>query len=275
MKEANLSFFHQNIYAFRKEGFARLKGMESNMKIIFNADDYGYSKGVNLGIIEAYENGLVRSATMMANMPSFEHGVALWKSCSGLKIGVHLVLTTGASLGGVYNTITDNSGNFLRLSEIVQRANANTLDLSEVEKEYTLQIEKILAAGIPITHLDGHHHTQNLPGNVQVLLALAKKYNIPVRANDRVLANSHGVKSPVFDETFHGDNVTMHHLEHILSSCKETTEIMCHPAYLDNFVYSNSSYNIQRIKELEILTCPSAKMLVEKYSHTLGDFQDL
>jgi len=247
------------------------------MKIIFNADDFGYSKGVNLGIIDAYENGVVRSATMMANMPSFNHGVLMWKSSTGLKIGVHLVLTTGVSLGGSYKTITNETGHFLNQKEISKRAYALAIDLSEVERECTLQIEKILSTGIPITHLDGHHHIQNLPGIIDVFINLAKKYGVAVRAYDKTLSSVDysGIISPAFNSTFHNDTATISQLDYILSSCTETTEIMCHPAYLDDFLYSNSSYNINRIKELEILTSHNAKMLVEKYGHELSSFADI
>ncbi|TGU42153.1 ChbG/HpnK family deacetylase, partial [Mesorhizobium sp. M00.F.Ca.ET.186.01.1.1] len=42
------------------------------MKLIVNADDFGYSKGVNLGIIEAHRAGVVTSTTTMVNMGGFE-----------------------------------------------------------------------------------------------------------------------------------------------------------------------------------------------------------
>lgn len=245
------------------------------MKIIFNADDYGYSKGINFGVIDAYENGLVRSATMMANMPGFEHGVALWKASPGLKIGVHLVLTTGASLGGIYKTITDSTGQFLNQSIIIKRAHASELDLSEIEKEYMLQIEKILAAGISITHFDGHHHIHCLPGIIDVFMKLAKKYQVAVRVCDRTSVDCTGIKAPAFNDTFHAEAATVSQIEHILSACTEDTEIMCHPAYLDSFIYSNTSYNVQRVKELEVLTDPYAISLIEKYGHTLSSYADL
>lgn len=38
-------------------------------KLIVNADDFGYSKGINLGIIEAHREGIVTSTTLMTNMP--------------------------------------------------------------------------------------------------------------------------------------------------------------------------------------------------------------
>ena len=48
-------------------------------KLIVNADDFGLSEAVNYGIISAYKNGIVRSTTIMAGMPAFDHAVELLK----------------------------------------------------------------------------------------------------------------------------------------------------------------------------------------------------
>jgi len=249
------------------------------MKIIFNADDYGYSKGVNLGIMEACKNGLVRSTTMMTNMPGFEHGVWLYKNIeSCLKIGVHLVLTTGQSLGGVYKTITDNKGHFLPQAELFSRARAGTLDLLEVEKEYRLQIQKVYDAGIVPTHMDGHHHNQNLPYVVDIFLKMANEFGLrAVRINDttKLVGDYADIKTTSFDASFFGDNLSYENLKATLLSCKDTTEIMCHPAYLDNFVYKSSSYNKDRAYELEILVSKEMKDFVDKNNIILSSFDDI
>lgn len=142
-------------------------------KIICNADDFGHSKGVNLGIIEAFKNGIVRSTTLMAGMDGFEHALVLAKDNPGLNIGVHLTLTAGKSVGGIYKTITDEKGDFLNLSELEN--NIENVDLLEVEREYEAQIQKILDAGIKVDHFDSHHHTHNLKGIINIFLKLAKK----------------------------------------------------------------------------------------------------
>ncbi|HCR2251849.1 TPA: ChbG/HpnK family deacetylase, partial [Enterococcus faecium] len=36
-------------------------------KVIFNSDDFGYSHGVNYGIMDAYQRGILTSTTLMAN----------------------------------------------------------------------------------------------------------------------------------------------------------------------------------------------------------------
>ena len=75
--------------------------------VIINADDFGYSQGINLGIIEAHKNGILSSTTMMANMPGFEHGVELAKNNPKLGIGVHLNLTCGKPLLDNVPSLTD------------------------------------------------------------------------------------------------------------------------------------------------------------------------
>ncbi len=52
-------------------------------KVIFNSDDFGYSHGVNYGIMDAYQRGILTSTTLMANMPGFEHAVKLRRKCLG------------------------------------------------------------------------------------------------------------------------------------------------------------------------------------------------
>ena len=249
------------------------------MKIIFNADDYGYSKGVNLGIMEACQNGVVLSTTMMANMPGFEHGVWLYKNTeTTLKIGVHLNLTTGKSLGGIYKTITDDRGHFLPQSELFLKAKENKIDLIEVEKEYRLQIQKIYDSGIIPTHMDGHHHNQNLPGIVDIFLKMAKEFSIKALRidNPSLLSGDYsGIKTTKFDSSFFGDNLSYQNLKSALLSHKETTEIMCHPAYLDNFVYKSSSYNKDRAYELEILTSDEIINFIKQSNIVLSNFCDI
>src|SRR5699024_3337774 len=75
------------------------KGMGTNMKrIIINADDFGYSRAVNWGIIDAHAEGLLTSTTLMTNMPAAEHAFKLGHAHENLGIGVHLTLTCGRPL---------------------------------------------------------------------------------------------------------------------------------------------------------------------------------
>ena len=253
--------------------------MVTIMKVIFNADDFGYSKGVNYGIVEAYKNGAVRSTTIMAGMPGFDHAVELAQENPGLGIGVHLTLTTGQSVGGVYKTLTNASGEFNNLTEVERRANAGEIDLSEVETEYEAQIQKVLAAGIKPDHFDSHHHTHNLPGIVSVFLKLAKKYDVKVRIYNRAQLTGEfaDIKTTeVFDDTFFGETATTQDLKLTLSACSvKSVEIMCHPAYVDNSVLTNSSYNTKRALELEVLTSSDLMEFIDENGMELCSFKEV
>jgi len=249
------------------------------MKAIFNADDYGYSKGVNLGIIETYQNGPVRSTTIMAGMPGFDHAITLAKANPSLNLGVHLTLSTGSSVGGVYKTLTDGDGRFLRLDEVERKARAGETDLNEVESEYEAQIQKVLAAGVNPDHFDSHHHTHNLPGIVTVFLKLAKKYGVKVRTVEKSLLSGEyeSVRTTdSFSIEFYGETATMADLQRILTDGGgESIEIMCHPAFIDYNLHTSSSYNIKRAYELNILTNPEIISFMAQRGIELCSFSEL
>ena len=239
------------------------------MKAIFNADDFGLSKGVNLGIIESYRNGVVRSTTIMAGMPGFEHAVSLSGEYPGLKIGIHLTLTAGKSVGGVYKTLTDCDGHFLPLAEFERLANSGDIDLHEVESECEAQIHKVLAAGITPDHFDSHHHTHNLPGIFTVFLKLAGKYGTGARIKDKgSLPREYEsiLTTDVFSDNFYNETATPENLRKILTDCGgDSLEIMCHPAFVDYYQLSTCSYNTRRAYELHILTSPEiADFMVQR-----------
>jgi predicted glycoside hydrolase/deacetylase ChbG (UPF0249 family) len=249
------------------------------MKVIFNADDFGFSKGVNLGILEAYQSGPVRSATLMAGMPGFEHAVMLAKANPGLQTGVHLTLTAGKSVGGAYQTITDGDGRFLRLTEVERMANADEINLAEVEAEYEAQIQKVLSAGLKPSHFDSHHHTHNLPGIFTVFLKLAGKYGVCARINAKSLLPDEyaGIRTTdAFSESFYNATATPEDLRRILSGCGGgSLEIMCHPAYVDHYLLSGSSYNTRRAYELHILTSPEIAGFMAQHGIELCSFSDI
>ena len=249
------------------------------MKIILNADDFGYCNGVNLGIIESFKCGIVRSTSMLAAMPGFDHAVRLAAQYPGLGIGVHLTLSVGKSVGGAYATITDRDGYFLPIKEIERRAARMEIDLSEVETEFEFQIRKIQAARIVPDHFDSHHHIHRLPGIEKVFLNLAKKFGVAVRSysKEALTGEYAGIRTTDdFDDTFYNGNISEKHLKEIIERYDGTSlEIMCHPAYLDQRLLENSSYSMKRIFELKELTNPAMKVFIKEKGHELCSFGEI
>ena len=258
-------------------------------KIIFNADDFGLSKGVNLGIIETHQNGPVRSTTLMAGGAAFEHAVALAKGYPDLNIGIHLALTASKSVGGFYETLTNENGIFPPLSILTERAEKGLLDLAEVEAEYEAQIQKVLAVGIVPSHFDSHHHTHFLPGIFDVFIKMAEKYGISkVRMNyawmrekqinpvSKVNGAGKIFTTDQFDDGFYGDGVTIENLKRMIENVPgDSLEIMLHPAYIDYTLYQSSSYLLPRMHEMEILTGNELSKFLANGSYQIASFSDL
>lgn len=126
-------------------------------KLIINADDFGFSKSVNYGIIDSYREGILTSTTLMANTPAFEHAVELAKENPGLGVGVHLVLTFSKPLIKNARTIVDKNGNFYKA--FVYGTEKIEIDEQELYNEWDEQIQKVIESGIKPTHLDAHQHS--------------------------------------------------------------------------------------------------------------------
>lgn len=245
-------------------------------KLIINADDFGYSKGVNFGIVEAYENGIVTSTTLMANMPGREHAAKLAKEHPGLGVGIHLVLTCGSPVRDDVPSLINEQGEFRSQMEWMKYA-----EPAEIEREFSAQYKTVLALGLKPTHIDSHHHVHAHRKVAPIVTRLAEQYGLPVRKFSNVY--SEGVGHQKFHTTdvclpdFYDQGVTKENLIHMLDQVKgrDTVEIMCHPAYVDVALLNGSSYNVERVRELEILTDPEIRSAVRTRGFELISYRDL
>ena len=149
--------------------------------LIVNADDLGWTEGVNQGIAEAHRNGIVTSTSLLANGAAFASGVELARSTPGLGVGVHLNLSDGEPIAPreLVATLLNDEGEFAGGPEaLLLRIAKRDVTVREAEQEWEAQIERVKEAGIQPTHLDGHKHVHMLPGLFEVALRLAKRYGI-------------------------------------------------------------------------------------------------
>ena len=149
--------------------------------LIVNADDLGWTDGVNRGIVEAFRNGIVTSTSLLANGAAFDSGVAAAKSAHGLGVGVHLNLSDGPPVADreTVTSLLNEEGLFAGGPEnLLLRRARRGLPLNEVEAEWDAQIQRVRDAGISPTHLDGHKHVHMLPGLFEIALRLAKRHDI-------------------------------------------------------------------------------------------------
>jgi Uncharacterized protein conserved in bacteria len=149
--------------------------------LIVNADDLGWTAGVNRGIAEAHRHGIVTSTSLLANGSAFADGVNTASELPGLGVGVHLNLSDGAPIAPAerVKSLLNEDGEFAGGPEsLLMRLTTKSLQAKEVEREWDAQIEKVRGTGIRPTHLDGHKHVQMLPGLFGIALRLAKRHGI-------------------------------------------------------------------------------------------------
>jgi predicted glycoside hydrolase/deacetylase ChbG (UPF0249 family) len=149
--------------------------------LIVNADDLGWTDGVNRGILEAFHHGIVTSTSLLANGAAFAGGVEAARSAPGLGVGVHLNLSDGPPVAEreTITSLLNDDGEFAGGPErLLLRRVRRGLILGEVESEWDAQIQKVRDAGIAPTHLDGHKHVHMLPGLFEIALKLAKRHDI-------------------------------------------------------------------------------------------------
>jgi predicted glycoside hydrolase/deacetylase ChbG (UPF0249 family) len=149
--------------------------------LIVNADDLGWTEGVNRGIAEAHRNGIVTSASLLANGAAFASAVELARTTPGLGVGVHLNLSDGEPVAPrelVTTLLNDRAELEGKPETLLLRLARRSLPIEEVEFEWDAQIQKVRENGIEPTHLDGHKHVHMLPGLFEVALRLAKKHGI-------------------------------------------------------------------------------------------------
>lgn len=153
------------------------------IKKIFNADDFGISKGVNAAIVKAHREGILNSASLMINQKYADEAVKLAKEMPELEIGLHVNLTNEypAAPAQKIPLLVDEHGklkngfvNLLLLSFLKPRQLRQ-----QAETEMRAQIIKYLATGLPLQHLDSHRHVHMIPQIFKAMRKLQKEFEVP------------------------------------------------------------------------------------------------
>ena len=284
-------------------------------RLIVNADDFGYTSGVNRAIVEAHTNGVVTSSTLMANGAAFAEAVAMAKVARHLSVGCHIVLIDGEPIVAVNKlpSLADAKGFQNGLKSFALRAITGQIYPDEIVEEATAQIRKIQASGVEISHFDTHKHTHLYPKVLRPLLRAAAACGVcavrnpfgprlPLRSRDllrrpnlwtrtaevRVLrgfaakfreaVQRAGFVTP--DGTL-GIEVTGTLDETLFRAIAENTpegtwEFVCHPGYNDaDLQAARTRLRESRETELRALTLPGARDALSRHGIELISYHDL
>jgi chitin disaccharide deacetylase len=150
-------------------------------RLIVNADDFGYTRGVNSGVIRGFRDGIITSTTIMANGAAFEDAVEQAKENPTLGVGVHLVLVGEASVepAGAIPSLADSEGRLpTTLGALTRKLLAGAVRGEDIARELRAQIDKVTRSGIEPTHVDSHKHTHSHPRVMEQVARVAQEFGI-------------------------------------------------------------------------------------------------
>lgn len=158
-------------------------GFQQNMmkRLILNADDFGYTHGINQAIMRAHREGILTSATLMANGAAFDEAVEIAREYPELGVGCHFVLLGGKSVANPRDipSLAKADGELPEsLPAFVAKMTAGRIRGKDIEIELRAQIGRIREAGIEPTHIDSHKHTHAHPFVFRAIARAAKGLGI-------------------------------------------------------------------------------------------------
>ncbi len=276
--------------------------------LIVNADDLGIAPGVNRGILETHQQGIVTSTTAMVNQPDAAAGIKLIQSqAPKMGIGLHITLTRGYPVlpPEQVPSLVRSDGQFYgraQFSRVSTLFRARHLR-AEIQAQFDRFVK--LAGRLP-DHIDSHHYVAYLhPVSFEIILNLVAKYQLPLRSarnymnldvmrrvftargyNQTIvsaLAESvlrvyelHKDKPDWPDRTerrFYHDGANLTNLCHILENLPDgVTELMCHPGYINDLI---DAYHQPREAERQALIHPRPQAIIAEHHIQLITFAQL
>jgi predicted glycoside hydrolase/deacetylase ChbG (UPF0249 family) len=243
--------------------------------LVDNADDLGRTAGINDGIFEAHRRGIVSSATLMVGFAAAAPAARALADHPELGVGLHVTLTgaTPTLPASRVPCLVDGQGRFPAKPEgLLDPAPAELS--AEIRNQLQIFVDLV---GRPPTHLDSHHHSHRQPRVLDAVIELAREQRLPVRSSSPAVAArlaAAGIPSTgTFVERFFGDGARLDVLLDILDGLGAgSTELMCHPARVDDELRAGSSYAEPRARELSVLTSPSVRERLRERGIRLARF---
>ena len=149
--------------------------------LIINADDFGFSDDVNTAIIQAHEEGILTSTSLMVTGDAAQEAIALAKNHPHLAVGLHLVLVCGKSVlpPAQIPHLVDSQGNFSHNpTQAGLNYQFNQATRAELRLEISAQLEKFRNSGLNLAHVDGHLHLHVHPVILNILTEFAAEFKI-------------------------------------------------------------------------------------------------
>ncbi|HVT45206.1 MAG TPA: ChbG/HpnK family deacetylase [Thermoanaerobaculia bacterium] len=272
-------------------------------KLIVTADDVGIHRGMTDGALEAHRRGIVSACSLVACGRDFERAVGLLRGCLTLSVGAHLTLVEEEPVlpASSIPTLT-RGGRFHRdFRRFFLLYAAGRIDGREIECELRAQIDRIVAAGIRVDHLNGHQHLHLLPAIFRIVMRLAEEFEVPfvrvasdaggtrrmaIRSLEVSVLNGFGrfarsrFAPPLLTtEATIGiegaGHLTVRRIEVLLARISTTAELVVHPGVDNEDISRVYDWGYDWERELEALCDPSLREMIRREAIELASPRSL
>ena len=238
---------------------AHAGGDRSSRYLIVNADDFGRTAGLNRGIIESHERGIVTSATLMVHYPAAAEAGDYARAHPDFSVGLHFDL---------YEWEYDRQSGWISVYERVDHEDPAAIR-TELDRQLAL-FERL--AGQPPSHLDSHQHAHLSEPARAVVLETAERHRLSVRNSTPGI----GYCGDFYGQTGRGepypDGISIEQLVRTIEALPEGwTELSCHPGYAGDM---KTIYAAEREQELRTLCSPEVVRAIAAAGVQLCSFRD-
>jgi predicted glycoside hydrolase/deacetylase ChbG (UPF0249 family) len=271
--------------------------------LIVNADDYGLTTAVSEGIVHAHEHGVLTSTSILTLAPAFATTAPRLRSLENIGIGAHLAvvgedppLLTAREIPTLVNARGYLPTSWRSLLPLVA---ARRIDLADVEREWTAQLDAITAMGLTVDHIDSHQHVHVFPGLCDVAIRLARLRGVPAvrltrsasrgpvgqvmrRLGARFArrAAAAGLRFPDdaagLDEAGHLDQPTaLGALDRLAAGHGYVVELSGHPGHAADADRHRYEWDYRWAAELDALCAPAVRDAIARHGFTLGTYRAL
>jgi predicted glycoside hydrolase/deacetylase ChbG (UPF0249 family) len=282
--------------------------------LIVNADGFGFTTGINRGIEQAVERGIVTSISVNSNFDACEELPSFVARFPQISVGVHVNPAVGRPVAPAKDipTLVNEHGEF-HGNEFTRRLLTRKIDTDELEHELSLQVVRIQGMGVVVSHLDSHQNRHLYPPFFFVFLRLLPKHGVPCMRTHAHLALAEdpdrrrhlvryfarhpsralthlasstemryarrrgAIMADRLMSTSHtGDKADQEKWVHLIRNVRDGwSEVYCHPAEPDDELAKWATYVEPRRREIEVLTSDRTRQEIERCGVTLRSFHDL
>lgn len=232
--------------------------MKAERRVIVNADDFGLTSGINKGIIEAHEHGLLTSASLMVRGSAANEAAEYARRNPALSVGLHFDAAEWRF----------DHGEWVKVYEVVDAADAAAVG-GELQRQLT-KLSELLGHGP--THLDSHQHIHLSEPARSILLRAAKDLCVPLRNFHPAITYCGDFYGQTGEGESYAEGISVEHLIRIIENLPPGwTELGTHPGYPDSL---DSVYAAEREQELRVLCSAKVRTVFANEALQLCSFHD-